>query len=329
MKGARAIENRIEMLTKSKALSLLLARLPEKHGKRLFLEGELHKEDAGKRGEQRLRHKFKEFYLEEEFLVLWNVNLNIGEWKVQMDGLLLTKNAAIIIESKNISGKIHFNQETEEFYRIDDNGEKTVFDDPRIQLEKHCRFLAAWLKLKKIKLPVDGIVVFTAKQCEFMSKPPGKRICKTYQMNQYLYRVLKDHPQKLAPLKLNKIKNLIELHSNPYKHTPLCDTYHINSLELKTGVFCTNCQQLSMERIRKSWNCVLCSHRDSQAHRLAIQEYFSLVGHQLENQHLRWFCKIDSVHTASRLLVESGLPFTGAKKNRKYSLENLDDAAEK
>jgi hypothetical protein len=318
------IPHPIELLTKSQALSLLLARLPENHGHRTFLEAELYREDAGKRGEQRLKNKFKEFYLEEEFNVLWNVNLSIGSWKVQMDGLLLTKRTAVIIESKNISGKIHYNSETEEFFRIDEDGNKKVFEDPTIQLEKHRRFLAAWFKLKKISMPVEGIVVFTPKQCEFISKPPGKHICKTYQMNHYLYRVLEQHSPKLAPSKLEKIKKLIELNAIPYQQLPLCITYHINPKELKTGVFCTQCRFWSMQRIRKNWNCASCKHRDSQAHHSAIREYFSIVGTRLGNQDFRWFCNIDSIHTASRLLAESGLPSTGAKKNRKYFLGEQD-----
>ncbi|WP_084243875.1 nuclease-related domain-containing protein [Planomicrobium okeanokoites] len=106
-----------------------------------------------------MRKHFVEFHSHEEFHVLWDVSLEMGDWKIQMDGLLLTERCAIIMDSKNISGKIHFDEQTGEFYRFDDDNVKNVMKDPRIQLNKNIRFLAAWFELKKIKLPVSGLII--------------------------------------------------------------------------------------------------------------------------------------------------------------------------
>lgn len=299
---------------------MLLDRLPEKHASRTYLERELYMEEAGMRGEERMKHKFEEFYLEEEFLMLWNVELNIGNWKVQMDGILLTERAAIIIDSKNISGKIHFERSTGEFYRINDEGEKRVLDDPTLQLDKHIHFLNSWFKIHQIDLPVDGLVVFTAKQCEFISKSSEAPICKTYQMNKCLYRILENHPQKNVAITLSDIKELMEYHRYPFKRIPLCKFYSLNPKSLKTGVYCSNCNNRSMQRVKKSWNCIVCRHRDSQAHVSAMREYFSLVDQQVKSLEFREFCQIESIYTASRLLAALGLASEGGKRNRSYHL---------
>lgn len=310
------------MLSHSDSLKRLLDRLPQNHPRRQFLEKELRGVEAGKRGEKRVKQKFNEFYSDEEFQVIWNVRLKINNWKVQMDGLLLTERCAIIIESKNISGKIYFDQETEEFYRIDDNGIKTVMDNPVIQLEKHIHFLREWFKLKKIELPIEGLIVFSSKKCEFMCKPPGWYICKTYQMNKYLYKILQANPHKTASIKLIKIKKMIGTSQFPYKQIPLCEHYHINIKDLETGVCCTSCSLRTMQRIRKNWNCSNCAHRDASAHNFAINEYFSLIGTSLNSRQFRDFCHVESPYVASRLLAQLELVSSGSAKMRTYAIES-------
>lgn len=319
-----SIKEKINLLSKSQSLTMLLDRLPEKHASRNFLERELYMEEAGQRGEKRMRHKFEEFYLEEEFLILWNVELKIGNWKVQMDGILLTSRTAIIIDSKNISGKIHFEKNTDEFYRIDDEGEKLVLDDPILQLEKHIYFLTSWFKLKQIDLPVDGLIVFTAKKCEFISKAHEAPICKTYQMNKRLYRILKKIPQKNSSYPLSDIKELLEFHRYPFTRIPLCKFYKLNALDLQTGVYCSKCDSRTMQRVKKNWHCRVCKHRDSDAHVLAMREYFSLIDYHVKNMEFREFCQIESVFTASRLLASFELKNEGGKRNRSYHLKTFE-----
>lgn len=121
------------LLSEQEALKSLLRRLPANYSNRKFLEVELYKSIAGKNGEDRVEKKFKEFYLAEEHHLLRNISLGIKDWKVQFDFILLTESCAVIVESKNISGKIHFKEETGEFFRYNDDDMKNVFDDPVIQ----------------------------------------------------------------------------------------------------------------------------------------------------------------------------------------------------
>ncbi|MGK7377963.1 nuclease-related domain-containing protein [Planococcus sp. 1R117A] len=309
------------MLSETEALESLLNRLPETHSYRKFLEVKLYRSKAGNLGEARIKKKFKEFYSEEEHHVMWDVSLSIGDWKVQIDGLLLTANCAVIIESKNISGKIFFDEDTEEFYRFDEKDEKTVMEDPVIQLNKHIRFLETWFKKNKIKLSVDGVVVFTPKQCEFMSKPKDKHICKTYQMVEYLHSILQEYPQGNTSLKITKIRKVIESNTAPYQRIPLCEYYRIDIADLKSGVYCPICEAYSMKRQNRSWQCNLCKRNDPLAREFAVQEYFSLISRSLTNQHFRRFCDMESQPVATRLLGTLNLEKTGELKGREYKLK--------
>ncbi|TWT08535.1 NERD domain-containing protein [Planococcus sp. CPCC 101016] len=296
----------------------MLARLVNHHPQRPFLERELHWTTAGKRGESRLQKKFNEFYLEEEFQILWDISLKMGTWPVQMDGLLLTKRGAVIIESKNINGQLHFDEKTGEFYRINLAGEKAIMEDPRVQLNKHIRFLTQFFKMKKINLPVSGLIVFTAKDCEFASKPHRASICKTYQMIEYLLRILQAFPLEAENIKLGKIRKLILSNETPYKQPPLCTHYFIDPKDLQPGVYCRHCRTLSMQRDKRSWICNKCGVNDASAHLLAIQEYFTFVEPEITNQKFREFCGLESPAVAKRLLTKLDLESSGAAKNRTY-----------
>ncbi len=319
-RGGNNITKKISPLTQADALTLLLTRLGYHHPQRQFLERDLHWTTAGKRGESRIQKKFNEFYFEEEFHILWDVNLKIDNWPVQMDGLLLTKYCAIIIESKNISGQLHFDEQTDEFSRVNSTGEKTVMDNPKVQLNKHIRFLTQFFKLKKINLPVTGLIVFTAKDCEFISKPRGVASCKTYQMIEYLLKILQAFPQEAETIKLAKIKKLILTNQTPYKHPTLCAYYFIDPKDLQTGVYCRTCKTLTMQRDKRSWICSSCGVGDAYAHLLAIQEYFTFVETAITNRKLRKFCGFESRAVATRLLRQLDLERIGESKASSYYL---------
>lgn len=151
----------IALLPVTESLERLLYRLPDNHSRREFIQVEIFKAAAGRRGEERLHRKMIEFETEEQSRFLKNVCLSRGQWKIQMDGLLLTERGAIVIESKNISGQLYFDDKTEEFSRINTEGVKTIMEDPTIQLNKHIRFLTLFFKQQKIDLPISGMVVLS------------------------------------------------------------------------------------------------------------------------------------------------------------------------
>lgn len=315
---------KMELLPMEAALTSLISRLPAVHSQRNYLEGKLYRTVAGIRGEERMRQRFIEFQPDEEVHALWDIGLAIGSWKTQFDGIVLTERCAIIIDSKNISGRIHFDDKTGEFYRFDNNDVKEVFDDPRIQLNKNIHFLQKWFARKKIHLPVSGLIVFTPKNCEFIVRPKGKHLCKVYQMPEYLFQILKAFPLEAESPNLPKIKKQIISGHVPYLRTPLAGKHFIKVSELRTGVQCQACKAYGMKRIKKSWQCFGCSHRDRQAHKFALREYFSLIDTHITNQAFREWCGVESRFVANRMLGQYDFDTSGELKARKYSLKKRD-----
>lgn len=300
-------------------LRLLMERLPSGHSQQAYLEKELHRYEAGVRGEQRLHDKMVEFHWHEPFELMWDTGLRLGDWKVQIDGLLVTPRCIIIIDSKNISGKIHFDAATHECYRFNNEGEKWVFDDPRVQLAKIVRFLELWLEKRKIPYPpIFGVAVFTPKHCEFISKPAGLNICKTYQVVETVYRILESQKTSADSPKPIRIRRIIESNSHPYERPPLCKYYRIDPHELKSGVKCVECREIAVERLYKTWRCLKCGKQDANALKNTLREYLELVSQEVDSKVFRRFSGEESRHTVFRVLSEANLVKVGSTRKRTY-----------
>lgn len=323
MKGVKCIKTELDLLPKALAIECLLKRIPSNHKEREYLENQLHRAAAGIRGEGKMVKKFREFSYEGNYLPVWDLNMVMGEWAVQIDGLLLTDRCAIVMDSKNVSGEIHYDLVNEEYYRKDlPSGEILTMDNPVFQLNKHIHFIRKWFKLHNINLPVTGLIVYTANSCVFHTKPSDALICKTYQMNQYLYRILRDSPLTAVSRPLEDIGKLIAANQVPFKLSPLSKFYKIDLRDVKTGVYCNKCSSLGMRRIKKSWICAACGNKDAAADRLAVQEYFSLIDRELTNRKFREFSGIDNSDSARRVLAKYDLEITGERKTRVYRIKN-------
>lgn len=323
MKGVQGIRTELELLPKTLALECLLKRIPYNHRQREYLENQLHRAAAGIRGEGKMVRKFKEFSFEENYLPVWNLEMKLKDWVVQIDGLLLTERCAIVMDSKNVSGEIHYDAANEEYYKkAVPGGEMQNLDNPVFQLNKHIRFIEKWFALHHINLPVTGLLVFTANSCVFRAKPEGALSCKTYQMNEYLHRILRDNPLTAVSHPLEDIEKLIAANQVPFKKSPLIEFYRIDLRDLKTGVYCNKCETHRMQRIKKSWICAACGHKDAAADHLAVQEYFSLIGRELTNRKFRAFSGIENSDSARRVLAKYDLEITGDRKTRVYRIKN-------
>lgn len=311
---------RIDMLKRA------VRRLKLYSSERIFLEKELFNAEAGVRGEMRLRKKFVEFYSTEPYEILWNTSLSLGNWPVQIDGLLLTPKAAIIIESKNISGELHFDNKTGEFYRYDSNGVKTVMDNPAIQVEKNMRFMRSWFAEHDIRLPVDGLLVFTALQAELCSLPYNIRTCRHHHMIEFLFRTIKEYPTSPQQNKqsLIKIKELIESKQTPYLQKSITLQYSLNSNLFERGIYCTACESLNVSRHQRAWRCLKCGYVAKNAAEEAVLDYFALFGYRVKNEEIRHFLRLEDRHIVKRLLSKSDFKKEGGRRHSKYSLSETE-----
>ncbi|HEU5141363.1 MAG TPA: nuclease-related domain-containing protein, partial [Bacillales bacterium] len=125
----------------------LLRRLPPSHPKRPQIEKQLAKYNAGYRGERSIEY-YLSFLPEKQYHIFHDLRLTSGDHFFQLDTLLVSPSFILILEVKNISGTLHFDNTFHQLIRtIEDR--KEGFNDPLLQVEHQKTQLANWLSQHK------------------------------------------------------------------------------------------------------------------------------------------------------------------------------------
>ncbi|WP_240793479.1 nuclease-related domain-containing protein [Psychrobacillus vulpis] len=286
----------------------LLKRLPDVHKDLHYLREEIRKMEAGSRGENRILKKLAEVRLPGQIKIFSDVRLELGDWKVQIDCLLVTDRCCIILESKNFSDDLFIDTDSEEFYKIDKKGEEISLPNPYFQLMKHIRFIKAYFQKELPNWNVIGAVIMTAKSCRIRKKPIHYPFYQLESMNEKVIQMYnQSNSPPLSSKQLQTIEQVILTEQFTFSYPPLCEFYRISPTELIAGVECPYCGVLGMKRNGKTWTCPSCKKNARDAHIQTVQEYFWLIKNEITNKEFRDFCKLDSIYSASRMLKNMNL----------------------
>ncbi|WP_088006424.1 NERD domain-containing protein [Indiicoccus explosivorum] len=295
----------------------LLERLPVHHPKHAVIAEKLGKAEAGIRGEDWLVNKLEEVEPLAEFEVMAGVSLTVDETPFQMDCLVLAANCALLLESKNIRGRLSFDEKTGEFTREED-GIVTVMPNPVWQLKKNLRLLNEWLARHQFAVPIAGAVVMTSPKALLLNVPHNCRVIKLQQVPDTVLELLKAAPVKSAEGNPDRLSIALKAANQSFIHNRLCERFSIPFSDLRRGVYCPSCRTLSVKRDRRSWRCAKCGHADARLHEDAVHEYVSFTDEPLTNRRLREFWGLESRDVAYRVLKSLSSEKRNQNKNREY-----------
>ncbi|MFC7371869.1 nuclease-related domain-containing protein [Fictibacillus iocasae] len=298
------------------------------HKKRADIEEDLARSLAGYRGEQALHYDFQ-FLKQNHYSVLEDLRLeNENGDFFQIDCLLLSPSYLLILEAKNMSGSILFDQHTRHIIH-NKNGLERSYSDPLLQVQRQRIQLEKWLKQQKFPfVPVITQVVISNSDTRYDATSNHhfvyQNVTSRLNLPNRTAEFESAHTDEVLSAKLIKqiAKSLIK-RSTPY-NPDLMHWYELKLSDLILGVFCPNADCPSvrdpMFKVNSGWRCPFCLAFSRDAHLTALKDYVLLVGDEISNSHFRDFARMESVFTASRLLKQLSLPSSGAKKNRKYKL---------
>lgn len=138
----------------------LKIRLDKYHPKRSEIEEDYHNRMAGHWGEKSL-----DFYLtkldDSEYDIIHNLRLPSTQGTFfQIDKLILKISHLIALESKNWSGKVHFDKNLHQVYRTTPNNEIKRVQNPVMQAKEQADQLKSWLKRHGLgHIPVEYFYV--------------------------------------------------------------------------------------------------------------------------------------------------------------------------
>lgn len=154
------IKKELKLSIKIQKLQALLRRLPLNHIIRTKIEEEYAKSMAGYRGEKSVDYHLRPLF-NKDFLVLHDIRLLRNEQYFQMDIVILTRRYILILEVKNMSGTLCFDQTFKQLIRTI-NGREESFPDPIIQVRRQQKNLQKWLSDHKFpELPIHSFIVIS------------------------------------------------------------------------------------------------------------------------------------------------------------------------
>ena len=305
-------------------LEALLRRIPTTHPKHPLIKENLAKRNSGYKGELSLNYPLS-FLNEKEYFIFHDLRLNISNHYFQIDTLVISQKFILIIEVKNITGTLFFDQEFHQLIRTH-NGEEMVFPDPITQLKRQMLQLKQWLASKQIPaIPIVQLIVVSHPNAIIRTSPKHQSLNQIVVNRDYLstrINQIERTYQKVAlsSKDIKKINRILLREHVPFNISVL-DQYEIKSTEVVKGVVCSSCSQLPMIRVHGSWYCEHCQLNIKEAHLQALKDYNLLYGSKISNKSAREFLKISSPFLASRILRSMNLSCSGSKKSKTYELE--------
>lgn len=308
-------------------LKVLMQRLPTNHPKRKQIEEEYRKISSGFKGQQSLEY-YLSFLPHEHFCILHDVRLASpqGNYFFQMDLLILPPTFSLIVEVKNMSGKLTYDPKFQQIIRHYNNT-KNVFQDPVSQVNRQKHQLKKFLERNKIHTipPIFTLVVMSNPQSMLNSTSPNatstQQIIRPDKLSEKINLFSSKHSNDIFSIKeLKKLAELLIKMHQPYHKYDLLERYHISKNELIKGVYCPSYHYIPMQKQRYQWICSHCLTKDKEAHLYALRDYCLLFTPTISNAQFRDFIQISSRHAAKRLLQSITTAQTGKSKGTLYEL---------
>ncbi|MEH7225097.1 nuclease-related domain-containing protein [Bacillus sp. JJ1566] len=302
-------------------LAALIRRLKPDHPKIPQIQVELAKRKKGYRGELSLNY-YLDLIDTPEYLILHDIRLSDGKSCFQIDTLIITPHFFLILEIKNISGTLYFEDESNQMIRTLNNEEEGM-SNPILQAKRHSRQLTNWLKQRKLPiLPIESLVIISDPKTIIKASRPSifTKVMHSANLPFTFEKMEKRHTKEMLTMKeMRKIAATIEKQHRP-RELDLLKSFQILQSDIRSGVCCPKCFTLSMVRKKGFWYCPKCHEKCANAHVEALKDYSMLINPTVTNQQVREFLQISSRKVARNILEAMNLPTEGTTKSKIYHL---------
>ncbi|WP_042470550.1 nuclease-related domain-containing protein [Bacillus ndiopicus] len=231
----------------------------------------------------------------------------------QIDTIFLCQKFILIVEIKNIAGRIDFDETRHQFIRTLDNGTINSFRNPLDQVRRHRRMLQGVVS----DLPILYAIVFAHPKTIIGHIPQGEPIFHCSGLEFRIRKLLTQYATQLSSIELHNLTaKLLQMHT--IKKPQL----HIDKTKIRTGVLCAQCQTgVKMLYHYGHFKCPKCHYKDTGILlRQAMEDYCLLIDEWITNEEFRKFVGVTSADSAKRLLKKLGFPCIGENKGRKYRI---------
>jgi ribosomal protein L37AE/L43A len=298
----------------------LLRMLPHHHIVRKDVIRDLKKFMKGYYGERDCCY-YLSLLPDEKYLIFHALRLK-DKKEFQMDIVLLSRAFILIIEVKNIAGKLIFKKGSDQVIQVYEN-EETGLPNPIAQVNRQRSQFLNWLNKWKIKgLPVEHLVINSKTSTIIETTPDNMQIFNHLIFAEKLLEKIQEleerHPTPQTTQKtLTSLSDfLLQEHLDTISN--LSEIYNLSKKDLIIGVNCPLCKNSIMKWTAGNWVCIKCKSISKTAHLQTVDDYFFIIGPTITRREFREFLQIESDVCARRKLLSLNLPHTGTKRGTKY-----------
>lgn len=295
-------------------LEALLRRLDPDDKDYVYFQDALSKLQFGYEGEQRVDREWIEMsYLEDHYLLFnYEVENEFGLTH-QIDTLLLTRNFLLLLEVKNIVGRVDYDERKHQFVRKK-NGMEEILTNPFDQLKRHEELLIRLIAKMKYTLPIEKAVVMANPTTMIGDTPNSFPIFHASGLRSFVKKCLMKHPVQISKYQLEKLARFLMSQLKP-RNVEL----NIHKDRIRKGVLCEKCQyKVAMNYKSGAWTCPKCNHRSKSAIYPALDDYRLLISNKITNREFRKFFNVSSMDAASKILTRLGFESVGKFRGRYY-----------
>lgn len=296
-------------------LNSLLRRLPPNDSDFSYLNESLYRVKVGYEGEKTVDREWMDMpFLGKHYLMFNFETTDDFGFIYQIDTICLTPNFIILLEIKNISGEVHYDDQKFQFIRIKD-GEKKTLRNPYTQLNRNMEFIEKILSKMKLELPIERAIVMANSNTvigDVLSYPP---LFHANGLKDFVKECKLKHPKRLiSENQLDKLVNYILSLHQPVKYD-----LNIGLSRIRKGVLCENCYyQVQMKYKNGVWSCPKCGTRSKTAFYQALNDYQLIIGDKITNREFREFFGVESICATTKILNRLKFKHEGINRYRYY-----------
>ncbi|EMR05192.1 Nuclease-related domain protein [Bhargavaea cecembensis DSE10] len=314
----------LDVITQGAALLMEFAygqaveRLPPYTSERSDTERSLRNLRAGAAGEQKVIEAVRSVALPEHTELVQNVTLSLlGGVRFQMDLALLSKSGILLIECKQIGGRLKFHTGPAELRKVDEDGRiLSVYDCPVAQLSDQQENLLQWLRIAGFRTPVYGAVVF-ANNPIIEEIGEGMPVFKLRETRNLVRRHVERKPV-VHENEVNRIAAAMIESSIPYLPFPL---QIAEPSQFVTNPICSICNNVLSKRSERKWECAKCNRIEHKPYLLTLLAWFLLIRNTISSAEIMQLFGLKT-HKAARSIAER-LPLEkiGSRKSSAYKAD--------
>ena len=250
---------------------------------------------SGYLGELRLDREWKDTNM--NGLLLHDFTcFNAAHHRHQIDTIFICKHFVLVIEAKNVTGRIDFNPQTRQLIRQFENGKVEPFTSPIDQVKRHQALLEHHFLTFPDNVPVEAAVVITNPNCLIGNTSTEIPMFAVNGLRSIVDELILRHQQ--VTLNVQQIRDSLKQLYRPHTAQPWRE-----NVPVRTGVLCLQCNG-KMRATKNGFKCPKCNHfdRNQDALRRTLHDYRVLNGPSIANQAFRQFAEIESRTTAYEIL---------------------------